>query len=150
MSIPLRCIRTNEYGRDRSHSEVVWSFRRKNLASSPFNSILDPRNKTDRYSHEENYVWTTTPYYSGTLHKLYGRCAILSVKFRSDSYYLLFPRINVVASTVPPINKYKIEICLRSRWRNRCADEIIVVCASEVAQLGVLRSTHSSKTKTGK
>jgi hypothetical protein len=27
------------------------------------------------------------------------------------------------------------------------ADNIIVVCASKVTQLGVLRSTHSSKTK---
>jgi hypothetical protein len=81
---------------------------KENLVSSPFNSILDPRNKTDRYSHEENYVWTTTTYYFGTLHKLYGRCTILSVQFRSESYYLLFLRINVVASTVPPISKYKI------------------------------------------
>jgi hypothetical protein len=30
---------------------------------------------------------------------------------------------------------------------NRSADEIIVVGASKITQLGVLRSTHSSKTK---
>jgi hypothetical protein len=30
---------------------------------------------------------------------------------------------------------------------HRSADEIIVVCASKVTQLGVLRSTHFSKTK---
>jgi hypothetical protein len=38
-------------------------------------------------------------------------------------------------------------MCLRSRWRNRSADKIIVVGASKITQVGVLRSTHSSKTK---
>jgi hypothetical protein len=32
-------------------------------------------------------------------------------------------------------------------WRNRGADKIIVVGASKITQLGVLTSTHSSKTK---
>jgi hypothetical protein len=40
-----------------------------------------------------------------------------------------------------------IKICLRSRWHNRSADKIIVFGASKITQLSVLRSTHSSKTK---
>jgi hypothetical protein len=38
-------------------------------------------------------------------------------------------------------------MCLRSRWRNRSADKIIVVGASKITQLGVLRSTYSNKIK---
>jgi hypothetical protein len=40
-----------------------------------------------------------------------------------------------------------IKICLRSRWHDRSADKIIVFGASKITQLGVLLSTHSSKTK---
>jgi thermostable 8-oxoguanine DNA glycosylase len=38
-------------------------------------------------------------------------------------------------------------MCLRSRWRNRSADKIIVFGASKITQLGVLRSTHFRKNK---
>src|SRR3954470_7370834 len=34
---------------------------------------------------------------------------------------------------------------IRSRWSNRCTQEIIVVCASEVTQLGVLSIIHFCK-----
>src|SRR3954468_11328086 len=35
-----------------------------------------------------------------------------------------------------------IKVSIRSRWSNRCTQEIIVVCASEVTQLGVLSIIH--------
>jgi hypothetical protein len=38
-------------------------------------------------------------------------------------------------------------MCLRSRWRNRSADKIVVIGASKITQLGVLKSTYSSKAK---
>src|SRR4051812_27181286 len=34
---------------------------------------------------------------------------------------------------------------IRSRWSNRSANEIIVVCASEVTQLGILTRVHFGK-----
>jgi hypothetical protein len=40
-----------------------------------------------------------------------------------------------------------IKIYSRSRWRNRSADKITIIRTSKITQLGVLRSSHSSKTK---
>jgi hypothetical protein len=51
------------------------------------------------------------------------------------------------APFVSMARRKRTKICFGSRWRNRSADEIMVVCASKVTQLDVLRSTHSSKTK---
>jgi hypothetical protein len=72
--------------------------------------------------------------------EMYQSCSIISTSTRKLLFHnkIQQSRFNL------------IKICLRSRWRNRSADKIIVVGASKITELGVLRSTILAKLKADK
>jgi hypothetical protein len=72
--------------------------------------------------------------------ELYQSCSIISTSTRKLLFHnkIQQSRFNL------------IKICLRSRWRNRSADKIIVVGSSKITELGVLRSTILAKLKADK